>query len=57
MSLSAFKGLVLLCLCAFVTSHEDHDEDQILMGYVKYPYQAAYHMKDTGIKYLVSMIC
>ncbi|KAL5529629.1 hypothetical protein ACEPAG_5614 [Sanghuangporus baumii] len=47
MMLNVFKTLVLAVLFAVASSHEDHDEDQIPVGYIKYPYQASYRLKDT----------
>jgi agmatinase len=42
-------------LCLFVLSfgmacagHDDHDEDQIPMGYVRFPYQATYPGDNSG---------
>ena len=48
MFFNAFKTFVLAALFVVASSHEGHDEDQMPLNYIKYPYQASYHKKDTG---------
>ncbi|EJD02299.1 agmatinase [Fomitiporia mediterranea MF3/22] len=39
--INSFKSLVVAALLVVVKSHESHDDDQMPMSYVKYPYQAS----------------
>ena len=41
-------GLLLLSLGTFSVGHDGHDENQMPLDYVRYPYQAAYPGDDTG---------
>ncbi|KAH8112459.1 agmatinase [Phellopilus nigrolimitatus] len=45
--MSTAKACILAALVVAVTAHEGHEESQMPMDYVKYPYQAAYRGKDT----------
>ena len=41
-------GLLLLSLGTFSVGRDGHDENQMPLDYVRYPYQAAYPGDDTG---------
>ena len=41
-------GLLLLSLGTSCVGHDGHDENQMPMDYVRYPYQAAYPGDDSG---------
>jgi agmatinase len=41
-------GLFLLSLGTPCVGHDGHDENQMPMDYVRYPYQAAYPGDDSG---------
>ncbi|KAH7890926.1 agmatinase [Phlebopus sp. FC_14] len=47
---SHFSTLVALALALIGSAHDDHDHaDQMPLGYVKYPYQAAYYPGDNDV--------
>ena len=49
-------GLLLLSFGTSCAGHDGHDEDQMPLNYVRYPYQAVYPGDDSG-KSCVSLPC